>query len=515
MNFEQFLLDEIRIHPVHLAIVQRNHLASFDDLLQLTFKTASDHCQTLRRPGGIVPDPRDPNNPAVFIQNPGCPITQISERRLTLSVYAAHYYELIGRPLDAQSMTWPRFKHFDTLITVRANYLTPAALSPHLAGTPFATTMEIVENHFARALGSTRLPLAYVTRPNAVVAPIATHPLNPLTTLPYSDLHFKGFMEELITRVPHTTPEFELDNSMVYEILLKVFGKSKFVTSMHPYKHTQNGRAAYLALIQHNLGRNQYSKMFHEAEIVVTSHKYFGTNPHYTLSTHIAKHRAAHDRMRRASVHVNFAVPTEETRVLRLCDSLESSNMALLAGKAGVLGDPVKKDDFELAADFLVTIAPHCAPPKKSHQISSLKSGKTGKSHSHRGRGRGRGRSNNSRFHPYQQNTTVHQFTPTPNRGTTGVELRYYSDTEYKTLAHPMKNELRLWRKSQSQPVTISALQQYFPQPVPHYAVPPPALPPPPVAPVQHAPQQQAPQGAMIPFIPPPGQNLQHYGPAL
>ena len=101
MNFEQFLLDEIRIHPVHMAIVQRNHLASFDDLLQLTFKTASDHCQTLRRPGGIVPDPRDPNNPAVFIQNPGCPITQISERRLTLSVYAALYYELIGRPLDA------------------------------------------------------------------------------------------------------------------------------------------------------------------------------------------------------------------------------------------------------------------------------------------------------------------------------------------------------------------------------------------------------------------------------
>ena len=35
MTFEQFLLNEIRIYQVHLAIVQRNHLVSFDDLLQL------------------------------------------------------------------------------------------------------------------------------------------------------------------------------------------------------------------------------------------------------------------------------------------------------------------------------------------------------------------------------------------------------------------------------------------------------------------------------------------------
>ena len=119
--------------------------------------------------------------------------------------------------------------------------------------------------------------------------------------------------------------------------------------------------------------------------------------------------------------------------------------MSILAAKAGILGDPVKKADFELAADFLITVAPNCAPHKKSHRISSLKSGKTGKSNNYRGKHRGR--KSNSRYQPYPhsspQNASGQPFTPTPNRGSTGVELWYYSDADYRFLNHQMKNELR------------------------------------------------------------------------
>ena len=514
MTFEQFLTNDIRVHQLHLNIVTRSNLESFDDLLQLTSDTVSDYCHTLRRPGGIIPDPRDPNNPAVYIQNPGCPISQITERRLTLAVFAAHYYDSIGRPVDNQTMSWARIQHFATYITIRKNYLAPAEPSAHLSGTSFATTIEIIENHLARTLGSTKLPLAYVIRPTALVSPIALHPLNQLDTLPYASIHFSGFNEELIARTPHTTAEFETDNSMVFTVLLNVFGKTKYVSSLQPFRARHNGRAAYLALLQHNLGSNQYQVMFHDAESIVCTHKYFGTNAHYTLGTHIAKHRSAHDRMRRASSNVNFALPTETTRVLRLLQSLETSDIAILSAKTAILGDPVKKANFELTADFLITVAPSSAPPKKSHRISSLKSGKHGRSSNYKGN-RHNGRRNNnykdSRYQPYVNphaaNQSTQQFTPTPNRGTTGVELRYYNDSEYRTLNHPQKNELRLWRKSQNQPITISALQQYFQHPVPQPQLLPPTLPPPPTTPVTVIPQQIAPPNAIIPFTPPPGQN--------
>ena len=169
----------------------------------------------------------------------------------------------------------------------------------------------MVENHLACTLGSTKLPLAYVIFPNAILHVIKNHSLNLLNTLPYSDQHFAGFNKELIARTPHTTPEYDTDNSMVFTILLNVFGKTKYVSSIQPFRASHNGGTVYLALLQHNLGSNQYQIIFHDAETIVTTHKYFGTNPHYTIGTHIAKHRAAHDRMRRASNNVNFALVTE------------------------------------------------------------------------------------------------------------------------------------------------------------------------------------------------------------
>ena len=115
--------------------------------------------------------------------------------------------------------------------------------------------------------------------------------------------------------------------------------------------------------------------------------------------------------------------------------------MSILSAKTVILGDPVKKADFVLTAKFLVTVAPSSSSPKKSHHISSLKSGKSGKSNNYRGnrhRGHKSYDKNNLRYQPYSNSYTPNNpgqtFTPTPNRGSTGVELRYYFDADYHTL---------------------------------------------------------------------------------
>ena len=70
------------------------------------------------------------------------------------------------------------------------------------------------------------------------------HPLNPIDTLPFASAHFSGFSEELAARTPHTIPEWNTDNSLVFAFLLCVFGKSKYVSSMQPHRARNNGRAA-------------------------------------------------------------------------------------------------------------------------------------------------------------------------------------------------------------------------------------------------------------------------------
>jgi len=78
-----------------------------------------------------------------------------------------------------------------------------------------------------------------------------------------------------------------------------------------------------------------------------------------------------------------------------------------------IQGNTNQRNDFELAADFLLLTAPKMKENTQTHRISTVKSQKHQKN--------GVGRSN--------------------------VELRYYSRQEYNKLSKAQKKELSDWRK--------------------------------------------------------------------
>ena len=80
-----------------------------------------------------------------------------------------------------------------------------------------------------------------------------------------------------------------------------------------------------------------------------------------------------------------------------------------------IQGSTTQRDDFELAADFLLLTAPkHKELADGSQRISAVKS--------------------SSNRHG-------------TNQGKTGIELRYYTKEEYKRLNRAQKMELSAWRK--------------------------------------------------------------------
>jgi hypothetical protein len=169
------------------------------------------------------------------------------------------------------------------------------------------------------------------------------------------------------------------------------------------------------------MGNSKWEKVVEEAEAMVTTRIFNGKNARYPLKSHIVKHREAHNDFVRAAQFTQFAPPSEHTRVRRLLTSIQSTDSALVAAKTTILADTAKRDDFEMASDFLLLAAPtKIANNPRNHRISSIK----------RSRGGGGGK-----------------YTGTGEKGKTGVEDRYYKRDEFHRLTDAQKAELQEMRQ--------------------------------------------------------------------
>ena len=77
---------------------------------------------------------------------------------------------------------------------------------------------------------------------------------------------FDSIMDELIDYTPHTDDSYAEDNAKVYQILQDMVSGTSFESSIKTFQRSRNGRGAYLALCQHNLGSSKWDKIIEDAE---------------------------------------------------------------------------------------------------------------------------------------------------------------------------------------------------------------------------------------------------------
>ena len=108
----------------------------------------------------------------------------------------------------------------------------------------------------------------------------------------------------------------------------------------------------------------------------------------------------------RASQHIIYTPPDEATRVKRLIKSIVSSDMTVITAITAIKADKARRNDFDEASDFLVTISPYQKNLEtESHNISAL----------------------------------------TTNTGRSGVKLRYYKRDSFGRLSNEQKQEFMSW----------------------------------------------------------------------
>ena len=251
-------------------------------------------------------------------------------------------------------------------------------------------------------------PLAYVFRENVEVTPEADDPLLDNNYFGVSG----GLQSELISRLTHGDALFRSDNKSAYLKLEKACRGSSVESTVKTFSRTQNGRGAYLALIDHHAGESKYRTILKKRVNLLQNIKWNGRN--YSLEKHVSNHRQAVDDILDCSDHITVTTPDQSQRVEYLIDSINCPDSTLQAA-IGLIRSNVRnmREDFELAANALIEVDPYKRTQRQ----------------------------------PNRPNAQISAIYFSSGRGDTGVDLRWHTPSEFKSLPQEQKDELSSWQK--------------------------------------------------------------------
>ena len=439
------------------AIIEEG-LESISDLVDLSHDDGvKTLCQNVRKPAGSVPQPNwiAPNpNPqnirAPMIARSGQSIPTICEQRLTIAAYGAKIYRSIGRQITTASLNRERLREFQQHYEMIQNHTEPDSL-PELSKTfTVQKYLDQLPTYLREMLGVNKVSLSYVIRESELV------PIDPPALQqgrPWGR-ETEDMMSELIEYSPHSGPAYQADNARVYNLLVKALSGTSALASTTRHQNKRDGRGAYQDLVLHHLSTAKWEKSVSAAEKVLSERKWNGKNSRYPIKIHISKHREAFNDLSRAQAQIDYSPPNETSRVRYLLQSIETNDPTICAAKTTIKADANMKNDFELAADFLIVTAPTTKfNNNQNHNVSATNSFNRNKSNN---------RSNKTNRRNNSQRGKVDVGPKT------GVELRFFNRGEWNRLTQAQRDEcieIRQKRKGDSknnddQPQTkIAALE--------------------------------------------------------
>ena len=244
---------------------------------------------------------------------------------------------------------------------------------------------------------------------------------------PYSETH-GSVAEEMVQRIANTHPLYRVENALGYSQLITATLGAQYASTIAPFKRTKDGRDAHVALKAQFAGRAYWDKEVRPPNDVLMNTKWNGMTA-FTLHAFLAKHRVSYNTLQLCADHVPAELPSDRTRVGYLISNIECQDKDMTTSISHIrLDDGANRmgKDFERLVAFLLPTDPvkkRRGSKRPAAQISAAQTialgGECGKKVSFK-----------------------------PNVGKTGVELRYYKQSEYRKLSLDQKLELKEHRKA-------------------------------------------------------------------
>jgi hypothetical protein len=194
--------------------------------------------------------------------------------------------------------------------------------------------LEDIDNYKLWKLGSSGLPLAYITR-EAVA-------------LPADDLGYgqPTTSKEMVARGPHTGAYYQLDNKEVWQLIRHAIHGGQGWSWIQSYQRNCDGRQAYLEIKTHYLGESYSSRVRAAADSTIDNAYYDGKSRSFTFERYCEVLKTAFTDIETTGEEVS------ETRKVRvLLQGIQDNR--LQHAKSQVLATPALKATFESALNFI------------------------------------------------------------------------------------------------------------------------------------------------------------------
>jgi hypothetical protein len=291
-----------------------------DTLQYLDDKGIKILCASLRKPGGTTAGVAPAGGGAVpLIPNPGVYVSTRAEINIAAACYMARHYARTSRTLEAPALTLAAIHTFAQYKEAEDAYKEPTEAMKLKGPEKIIDFIDDWPEHIALYNGQNGRPLSYVLRPEEDVPAEADDPAFGTFASSYGSLR-----DEIAARADHTTPQYQVDNAKVFELLNDAIGSHKHVkTWIKAFTKARDGRGAWIAFKAHYRGSNEIEAIEAAAEKALETGHYTGEKPRYNFETHVSKHLKAHLDIEKAT----GTALAENTKVRKLLYSLRCATM--------------------------------------------------------------------------------------------------------------------------------------------------------------------------------------------
>lgn len=335
--------------------------------------------------------------------------------RLKIASVASHYYIFICRDVKASNMNYTNvLKDFHT------EYESVIALSDETKSSAPALSknnsqlkwIDSFRDCLFRTYGLRKTPLLYVIRDD--VAP-PDELEDPLVNGKACYGSYGSIIDELIARLTHADPLYKSDNASVYSMMEEATRGTIYASTVKPYSRKKDGRSAWKSMVSSHAGTDKWEQLQKDRSKFMMNTKWNVHN--FSLEKFTGIHRSSYISLQEAAAHINFQLPTENTRVGYLIDNIINADPNLRAAISSVRIDTNgMRSNFETAVAFLLPVDPY-----SKHQNRNK-----------------------------DKNVNVSDANDLQNKSTSkiGVDFRWHKPDEYKTLTKGQKSELYEWQRS-------------------------------------------------------------------